>query len=691
MNSDKIVQITPTDVMNVVSEYSRNRGVIDETNDIPVDLNLLDYEEIRKVIEKQGELGSKNALHIDPTTDEGTDYDVPEEDSQRKIENESNSINENEEETEKNDTNDPVKQFRTYYARILFYSFLTEDKVMSLENVIKSIEDNIENRILSINLGLNLNVLKSIRKYINWSILNNLDYKIQNINNLSKDESLEPIQRAKTAVNKFNKLSESEVVTPDKACKEMLCTIPQEDFKKILLKGGKFLDISSKMGEFPLAIYELAVESDIAKEIINDSIYAIPTSIIAYEFTKKIYKILGLNINNIAKMFNSYKFLEIKNNNDIDYDKIKMYLLQDENFSDIELKEDILSMEGQDKMKFDVVIGNPPYQQKGGSGGNNDALIFQYFANIAKKLDPTYISLIIPSRWFSAGRENLVGEFRKDMLNNKSIEKMVVYTDASEIFESVEIKGGVCYYLINKNYKGDCNYTLYQDDTKEISVRDLSELNILIREPQISSIVNKVINSDSMNLSVDSIISNDTPFGIGSNPISGKKYTINVYEDKSKEHNTLLFYIDKQKRQLKYVKKSDIKKNVKDINKYKVFIPANAGSGNDPYILGKPEIADKNSVCSQSYLYSAFNTKEEAKNFVKYMQTKFFRILVKALKITQGAPSKVYKFVPMQDFSKNSDINWNADIVKINKQLCKKYNISSKEIEYIEKTIKPLE
>ena len=687
MNKDKIVEITPTDIMEVVSEYSRNKGVLEETNDIPVDLSLLNYQDIRKVIEEQGEIGSKQSIFADNAEDEGNDLEIPEEDNDNQTDEEHIEDNGDIENNEEKKLNDPVKQFRTYYAKILFYAFLTESKVISIDEIIKTIISDSENRKLAKNLGLNIMVLASIRKHMNWSILNQLEYKIQNINNLARDNTIEPIQRAKIAVNKFNKLSDSEIVTPDDICKDIINLITKEEFNRIINSRGKFLDIASTMGEFSVAIYERALIENKNIDMTN-SIYAIPTSNIAYEFTKKIYKILNLNVDNIARMFNTYDFLNIKENKKVKYADIRKYLLQDKKFSEIQLSENTFFKKGEDKMKFDIIVGNPPYQLKGGSGGNNDALIFQYFANIAEELKPEYISLIIPSRWFSGGRDNLVRDFRNKMLNNRKLEKMVVYSDASKIFDNVEIKGGVCYYLINDKYEGDCTYTLYQDDRKEVSIRKLNDFDILIREPKIEKIVKKVVCDLAENQTVETMISSDTPFGIGSNPKSGKKYSINVFDESTIEHDTKLFFIEKQKRKIEYVSKNEVTKNTKDIDKFKVFIPANAGSGNDPYIIGKPEIANKNSVCSQSYLYAAFETEEEAINFVKYMKTKFFRILVKAAKITQGASNKVYRFVPKQNFSNNSDINWNADIPEINNQLCNKYGIRPDEMQYIEKTIK---
>ena len=178
-----------------------------------------------------------------------------------------------------------------------------------------------------------------------------------------------------------------------------------------------------------------------------------------------------------------------------------------------------------DNMKFNAVVGNPPYQDMGGAGGNNDAPIFQHFCRIASRISSQYISLVIPARWFAAGRENLLGDFRREMLNKGQIEKLVVYSNSSKLFSNVEIKGGICYYLENKKYQGKCNYTLYRDGKIQQSDIKLNAFDILIREPQLSKIVEKVDKqrNDNKISSVDTIISSDTPFGIPSNPKTSKK------------------------------------------------------------------------------------------------------------------------------------------------------------------------
>ena len=176
-----------------------------------------------------------------------------------------------------------------------------------------------------------------------------------------------------------------------------------------------------------------------------------------------------------------------------------------------------------ERLKFDAIVGNPPYQLTGGSGGTNDAPIYQEFAMLAEQLEPEYTSLIMPARWFSGGRESQLAEFRQYMLNNKHIRKMTVYTDSKTVFPTVEIKGGLCYYLIDKSYNGQCKYALVQNGSREETTRNLGDFDIIIRNPQTAVIVAKVMSAPNNLGTVDSLISGDTPFGIPTNPKGSNK------------------------------------------------------------------------------------------------------------------------------------------------------------------------
>ena len=334
-------------------------------------------------------------------------------------------------------------------------------------------------------------------------------------------------------------------------------------------------------------------------------------------------------------------------------------------------------------MKFDAIVGNPPYQLTGGSGGSNDSPIYQLFCNISIELKPDYSSFIIPSRWFSAGRDVLLGDFRKRMLTCGNIAYLNNTTNSRLLFPTVEIKGGVCYYLYEKSHKGECHYVYNNNGDTAIQDINLNRFDILIRDPRIANIVGKVYSQtkDDGVACVDSIISGDTPFGIPTNVMDSAKNPFKVYGKETKEHDVIVYYLEKNKRKTAYVSNKEIRKNSQDIDKNKVFLPKASGSGNDPYVIGEPIIARKHSVCSQTFIYAAFINNEEAVNFVTYIKTKFVRILIASIKLTQDCLSGVFRFVPLQDFSKP----WTDE------ELYKKYNLTEDEIAFIESMIKPME
>lgn len=329
-----------------------------------------------------------------------------------------------------------------------------------------------------------------------------------------------------------------------------------------------------------------------------------------------------------------------------------------------------------DEMKFDAIVGNPPYQDTHGSGGTNDASIYQYFVQAGLEINPSYLSMIIPARWFSGGRENLIKNFREEMLNCTSISKMFVHANSTEIFSTVDIRGGICYFLFDEKYTGKCDYYLINENEKIKKERYLNEFEILIRDPRVAEIVKKVW-QDYQGENVSSLISGDTPFGVPTNPITSKSSPFELSELKIRPYETALLYLDNSIRKIAYIDRTKIRKNIKDIDKHKVFIPKASWSGNDPYVVGKPELGKPNSVCSQTFLYAAFDSQDIAKNFITYLETKFFRILVSASKISQDLPAKAYRFVPVLDLSKP----WKDE------ELYAKYQLSDEEINFIEKTI----
>lgn len=685
-DSNKLKQITAIDIMNYISNYSNSRSVLDESNDLPVDFKLLNIDEIREIILKQAELGSKGGLKLTNTDDDTDDFEELSFEFDDESENQDNNSQSNLS-TNNSNNNDLkkiiVNKFKTYYVRILFYSFLSSSELHSLKNIIDTCKDINNQRILK-NLELDINILKLIHENIDPFVLSQLDYKIQNINKLSNDESLDKIGRALVAINKFDKLSDSEIVTPNKICRQIISIIPDEDIKSIVNAGGNILDIASKEGEFTISMYSKLNYLNIDMNVIKKCLYSIPTSNIAYEFTRKVYEILDLDIDNIALNFTTYDLLKVKKNNIIDTEEIKNYLLQNKKMSDITLDNNLFYKKGDGKMKFDIIIGNPPYQENTSDNSNQGKPIYNQFVDIFKSLNPQKLSFIIPSRWFAGGMG--LDSFRKNMLEDKCIKTLVDYNNAKDCFPSNSISGGVCYFYRDANYSGECNVVNMYGDKKSEMIRNLDEYKIFVRYNDAVSIIRKVCSKSETNMM--NKISSISPFGI-STKIRG-----NITKDSS---NNIELYTSKG---IGYICSDDVKANYEYIDKYKVLLSqTSAEHANEPSKDGKyrvltssMKVIGKNTACTHSYLIiNPCESKETCDNILKYLNTKFVRYLLLQAMSSIHITASTFVFVPEQKFESNSDIDWNKNIHNIDKQLYQKYNLSESEIDYIENKIKELE
>lgn len=584
------------------------------------------------------------------------------------------------------------------------------DETLTLDNFVDSIDDSSWNEFMP--NGVTKEKFAEFKKYYNEDVFAGAGRKIRDITKSADD--LEPTERVKKISELFSHFKNPDketVLTPWRVVNmHMSDTLGGYDFfdeeHKQIMDEPRFVDqgdvtdktfkkdnvrileINSKTGLYPLYVtYSIYREKckDVPKDeltfekkkqiwnyVVKNDVYVVCKTPMAKSITKRT--LIGYTESDVNMHYMDDLISKFQN-------KQKQVVGQ--------LKKSSYWNKRGDNMEFDAIVGNPPYQLTGGSGGSNDSPIYQYFVETAQAIEPNFVSLIIPSRWFSGGRESLLGDFRSRMLNDKNLRKLTVFTNPRDVFPNVEIKGGVCYFLTDDSYDGECLYTLFENGEKSESSRTLNNFDILIREPELAKIVDRVnkISERNNEGSVEKIISNDTPFGIPSNVRNSKKNSIEVFPESSKSHNTQLFYIDKLHRNIEYVDGNKITKNKQYVNKDKVFIPGAGGSGNDSLILGKPVYAPKNSVCSQSYLFASFDSEEEAKNFITYIKTKFFRALVKARKISQSAPRRTYRFVPMQDFTSSSDINWKDSIANIDKKLYEKYSLTDEDVAYIEKKI----
>ena len=689
INQDKISQVDASDIIDAVSEYSSKRGVWDESKSIPVDFELLKDQQIFEVINSQGEIGSNQGLKVEGNVGDDVDIDVP------PVELPEPPVEPKDPApvvaVEKDDMKSLENKFKTYYSRILFFAFLTNNKVASLDDVLNCITKE-DNARIAKNLGLKYQILVSIRNKINSYILQQLDYKIYDISKLAHDTEVAPIKRAETALIKFGRFSESEVPTPINVCDNIINLIPDDAFLSLKKQNNAMLDIASKAGEFAIAICKRCEKLGIDIESIKDSVLAIPTSSVAYEFTRKVYEFLGLNINAIAAEFNSYDLLDVKMldrrgrpTKNIDYARVAAILKQTKPLDKIKLNDNIEEA-GESKMQFQAVVGNPPYQVSDG-GDNQDVRtrggavpLYDKFVDMARSIEPGFISMIIPSRWFSSGRG--LDAFRDTMLTDRKLAKIFDYVDSKDLFADVEIKGGICYFLWDKEKTTiNCEINTTNKTNKSHMVRPLLEHNAdtFIRYNESVGILHKVVGHKEDSFS--RFVSIQKPFGLRT-----------FFVGKNKPFNGAIKVVGNK--QVSYIDKSEIVLNSDWIDKYKVYISAAYGAGESfPHqILNVPFIGDKGSCCTETYMViGPFNTKKETENVIKYMKTRFFRFMVLMLKNTQHAAKRVYKFVPVQDFTDNLDLDWSKSITEIDKQLYKKYGLDKKEIDFIESMIKPME
>ena len=701
MNKDKIVQITATDILKAVSEYSKTRGVAEETVEIPVDMSLLDIATIRAAIERENELGSKAGLTIKGADGDGDDMDIPdnaepdgttgETDLSTERDPSADASAETAQAEEK--TKDAVKQFRSYYARILFFAFLTKNTVISLSDIINCIDEPNNARIAR-NLGISKAVLEGMLAHADKFVLRSLDYKIHNLNQLSHDDSVEPITRASVSVQKFGKLGESEVITPAHICKDMIAMIDDADLRATMDRGNKLLDIAGKAGEFALAVFEKYIALGYDKEVLKNAIYTIPTSGITYEFTRMIYEILGLNVDNIASKFNSYSLLAVKDEDgDINYAKIAALLRQNKPFDSITMNDEIT--EGDEIVNFDVVVGNPPYQENIG-GQSNRSLSKQLYPTmiqIAVTINPRHLTMITPSRWFTGNaQDRSFVKLREFVREHNHFRKITNFLNSSDVFDGVSVPGGVNYFLYEPNYSGTVTFKEVQQKVETCVERPLFEdgLEVILPMNKMISILQKVRTTDFV--SMEEIVTGRNPFGIPANDTDLNKEMVEA-RDSTHEISILCAY-----EKVQYVRRELITRNSALCDHWKVFTSKmNGGAGTlldgkQVAILGRTFVMGPGSICSNTLLaVGDFDNQTEAENLNKYMNTKFFRFMLGIKKIAQVLTSNIYSFVPQQNFKNDSDIIWTKELPDIDKQLYSKYELTEEEIAFIESMIKPME
>lgn len=322
-------------------------------------------------------------------------------------------------------------------------------------------------------------------------------------------------------------------------------------------------------------------------------------------------------------------------------------------------------------MRFDAIVGNPPYQESDGGGGSGRSAssIYPYFFKQSVELKPDYISMIMPSRWFNGGKG--LDDFRASMLSDSHISRIVDFCDSKYCFPTSDIAGGICYLLWDKKYSGNCLMkNVLKNGATFSNMRILNEYPVLVSNNRAIHIIRKVLNQKELMLS--EVVSSRKPFGLDSSASFDKDG--DIFLRSSKGNGT--------------IRRERINSGLDMLEKYKVItskvsfehagVPDKDGMMR---VLSVVQVLPKNSACTESYLVNGtFETEDEAMNMAKYLKTKFVRFLLMQMLASMNMTKSTYCFVPMQNFTKE----WTDE------ELYAKYSLSDEEIAFIDSMIKPM-
>ena len=458
--------------------------------------------------------------------------------------------------------------------------------------------------------------------------------------------------------------------------------VEQDDItKNVFSADSRILEINSKSGLYPLYMaygiyrtrlkekypdgnFELEQQLQIWDSVVAENIFVICKTPMAKSITRRT--LVG--------------FRNAKVNTRYFEDLINQITNKTANFVEkVQQGKSYWKSNNNDNMKFNAIVGNPPYQVM--DGGNKASAIPAYnlFVDVAKKINPDYISMIIPAKWYNGGRG--LDDFRTAMLNDTRIKKLVDYEDSNDCFNGVDIAGGVCYFLWDKLYSGLCYVVNIKNGKSFKQERKLFEYKTFIRESKALSIIEKIKKRESKFL--NSKVSSRKPFGLATNVKPNREGNL-----------VLRFNGGKGK-----FKETEVLSGINWINKWKVITSyltydhaGRADKEGKRRIISTLEILTPNEICTETYIViDAFDTKYEAVSLYNYIKTKFCRFLILQITSTQHITKSNYALVPLQNFTSSSDINWNKPVSDIDRQLYVKYGLTEEEAAFIESMIKPME
>lgn len=459
--------------------------------------------------------------------------------------------------------------------------------------------------------------------------------------------------------------------------------------KKVFNEKSIILEINSKTGLYPLYIIHSLYKEKIKN--MNEQTFEQKYRIWDVIVMNQMYVICKTPMAKLITKRTLLGYRSGRTNMHAFEDLIMQLKDKPEKFVEKITKKSFWDRGGNEKMKFNAIVGNPPYQENISSNADNDSLskqLFPYFIIATIMLNPDYSTLITPARWFTAdAQDKSFIKLREYIRSNNHISKIMFYPNASDVFDNVSIAGGVQYYLYNPSHMGNVEFGEVNDSKTLIVSRPLFEegLDIVLNSSESYQLIMKVTKNGFK--SMMEITKGRNAFGVVGKGI--EKITTD------KPNNTNQLEVRCAHEIIRFIDRSLVSKGIDIIDSWKIFISkGNGGAGlltdnREVTIVGVPYIGKPNTICTDTLIpIGNFKNEEEASNLAKYLKTKFVRYLIGLLKTSQNIYQNVYRFVPLQDFTLNSDINWNKHIDDIDDQLFIKYSLSESEINRIKSKIK---
>lgn len=711
-NGEELTKVEPANIVKIITQYNSDKSIMDEASKVQLDESLLENDEIRAFVEAQSKASLTNSLMLDAHTGREGGFDaaglgsLPAEKGKKDGESANSQPATPKETPDKKELKILQKKYQMCIANLAFYAFLSYSDIESMQDILNSVHEASDELDRNKRIFSNLNISEDfIQNHIDncpRHVSIAINDTIHKANMLSKDNELKPVERVKNALNRFSRISDSEIVTPQNICEEMLGYLDEAELIETVNNGGRILDIAGKTGEFAFALYnklkDKVEEGIVDEEKLKNALYTIPTSSVTYEFVRRTYELLGFSVENIADKFTSYDLIKLKKkitkgkkagqeSKDLDVERIRNILTQNKKFKDITLEDD---SEGDVKMKFDFVIGNPPYQEA--KENTSDSPVYNYFMDAAFSVSEK-VELITPARFlFDAGKTPKA--WNEKMLSDEHFTVLKYEKEAGNMFPSTSINGGIAitYRDLNKSF-GAIGKFWADERIKKI-------VDKVIDSSDFSSLRDCIYLQNKYNLEAllsdhpeakENISSNGNEKRIVSSAFENLP---NIFTDMPQEDDDVAIWgLLKKKRVVKYLNKKYLAPG-SNINSYKVILSAADGAsgtiGNPipARIIGPRFIGEENEGYSQTFIsIGSFSEKDEAEALMKYLCTKFARFMVGTLKVTNGLKIEVWRNVPNQNF-KDTTFWKKKTIEEIDEWLYDKYDLSEKEREFIDSRIK---